>query len=170
MKRIALLFVFVPLAALAQVIGEPVAAPVPGTQDLVQTESVLLKIIATVIGLLTPFLVALVAKGVQWLHESGKSNRLAFAGGVVGDLLLAFLYKAKAELVPDLQKALADGVLDQTERALLKKKLIELVLRDAPGDVLKVVQNTLGPAFLGWLDGQAEKVIDSMATPSPASP
>lgn len=126
-----------------------------------RTESLVLKLLGILVvpigGLLTVLLGLLTA----WVKTKAANSKLAGGASVLLDLLGAHLAKARAELGPDLKAALADGVLDQAERDALKKKLIELLLREAPADALKAVQGVFGPAFSGWLDGKAEQAIDA---------
>lgn len=128
-----------------------------------RTESMVLKLIGILIVPIGGLLTVLLGLLTTWVKSKAAGSK--FAGGmtVLLELLGAHIAKARAELVPELQAALADGVLDAREREALKKKLIALLLRDAPADALKAVQAVFGESFSGWLEGKAQQAIDSMA-------
>lgn len=126
-----------------------------------RTESLFLKLLGILIVPIGTLLTALLGMLTLWVKSKAANSKLAGGASVLLDLLNAHLAKARAELGPDLKAALADGVLDQAERDALKKKLIDLLLRDAPADALKAVSGVFGPAFAGWLDGKAEQAIDA---------
>lgn len=143
----------------------------PAVKEAAQSESLLLKILSALVSILAPLLAALVAKAVMWLHANEKQSKLAYAGGVAGDLFLSFLNEAKQKLLPEVQAALADGVLTGAERASLKAHLIDLLKTNAPVAVLNALKAAFGTGLDMWLSAQADRAIDSMAAEAaPASP
>lgn len=163
-----------PLERLPAIVAAQAASPESATElnnavvEETKVESLLLKMLGILVVPIATLLTALL--GLLTMRIKGGNDRDKFhqGAGVVLDLLNSFLAKAKAELGPDLQAALADGVLDRTERELLKKKLIALLLQEAPAEAVKAVQAVFGPAFGGWLEGKAEQAIAAAAAESGA--
>lgn len=141
----------------------------PAIKEVAQTESVVLKILGGMLTILAPLLIALVAKAVTWLHSQEKTNKVAYAGSIVGDLTLGFMRAAEAQLRPELQAALADGVLDQKERDALRARIIELVKQQAPNAVMKTLQAAFGAALDTQLGSVAEAAIDHMVETAPVA-
>lgn len=135
-----------------------------------QSESLLLKLLSGLLAIISPLLVALVTKMVTKLHAEEKNSKLAYAGSVVGDLLLAFVREAEAKLAPQLQAALADGVLDQKERDNLRTSLVTLLKAQAPDAVMKTLQGAFGAGLEVQLHSAAEAAIDHMVAAAPTSP
>lgn len=163
MKRFALLSLAVVLAPVVALAQEAATA----ATELATTESFVLKLLGILALPIGALLTALLGMLTLWVKSKAANSKLAGGAGVVLDLLHSYLAKAKQELAPQLQAALADGVLDATERAALRKSLIALVMRDAPADAVKALQGVWGAAFPGWLEGKAEQAIDSMAASAP---
>lgn len=143
--------------------------------DETHTESVVLKIVGASLSLLSPLLVALVAFGAAYLNA--KKKELEASGGradglhalaIGADLVHTYVARAEVEIRPMLQKALADGVLSQAEGAELKAKVIELVKRDMPANVMAALSNALGPAVEGWLSGKVEQAVTAQRAASNA--
>lgn len=148
-----------PDVALAQVdAAPPVPAEAPAA-ELASTESLVLKILGGLLGILSPLLVALVGMAVRYLNAKGKDNKVLAAFGVATELVHTYVAKAEVELRPQFQKALADGKLSAEEAAELKAKLLEILKRDMPGPVLATLSGALGPALEGWLSGKVEQAV-----------
>jgi ribosomal protein L10 len=163
MKTIALaLLLAVPALAQTE------APPADAAAELATTETLVLKVVGVLAIPIATLLATLLGLLTMWVKNKAGQNKLAGGAAVVLDLLGSYLAKAKAELAPLLRDALADGKLDPTEREVLKKKLIELVLRDAPADAVQAVTGVFGAAFPAWLEGKAEQAIDSMAAAAPS--
>lgn len=170
---------FLKLTLFAALVSAPAFAQVvltdtsdaPAIKDVAQTESVVLKILGTVLGILAPLLIALVGKAVMWLHTQEKTSKVALAGSIVGDLMLAFMRDAESKLRPELQAALADGVLDQKERDSLRNTLVTLLKAAAPNAVMKTLQAAFGAGLDTQLASVAESAIDHMVeAEKPSSP
>lgn len=138
----------------------------PAVKEVAQTESVVLKILGGLLTILTPLLIALVGKAVLWMHSQETTSKLARAGSIVGDLTLGFMRAAEATLRPELQAALADGVLDQKERDSLRTHLVSMLKQQAPDSVMKILQGAFGAGLDTQLASVAEAAIDHM-TDSP---
>lgn len=136
---------------------------VSSAKDANQSESLVLKILAGLLTLLAPLLTVLVTKAVTWLHSKEKESKLAFAGGIAGDLALAFINEAKDSLVPELKAALADGILDAVERTKLRDHLIAILKEKMPDAALKTLEAAFGAGLGSWLNLQADIAIDRMA-------
>lgn len=163
-----------PLERLPAVVAAQAEAPAPTAElnkavvEETQTESMVLKLIGILIVPIGGLLSAILAIATAWLNGKRKDNKAAGGIAQLLELLAAHLATAKAELAPLLQEALADGKLTGAEREVLKKKMIELVLRSAPEGLLKMVRAFWGTAFDGWLEGKAHQVIDAAAAESGA--
>lgn len=166
LSRLMLLAPLLSLSAFAQTVLTD-TADVPAIKDAAQSESLVLKILGTALGILTPLLIALVGKAVVWLHANEKNSKLAYAGSIVGDLMLAFMREAEAKLRPELQAALADGILDQKERDALRSRLVELLKQQAPNAVMKTLQAAFGAGLDTQLASVAESAIDHMVEAQP---
>lgn len=155
-----------PDAMLAQV--APAATPEleQAAIEATHTESLFLKILAGLLGILSPLLVTLVAMAVKYLNEKGKDNKVLAALGIGTEIVHTFVAKAEVELRPQLQAALADGRLSDVEAQQLKAKVMEILKRDIPGPVMATLGNALGPALDGWLSGKVEQAVAAQARPS----
>lgn len=146
------------------------AAQAEAVTEVAQTESVLLKMLGGLLTILSPLLVALVAKAVQYLHNQGKDNKVAAAFAFGAELVHTYVAKAEVEIRPTLQKALADGRLDAGEAAALKEQVMAILKRDMPGDVMKTLSGALGPALEGWLSGKVEQAVAAQSSTAIAAP
>lgn len=164
MKTFALLMLFA-LPVFAQVPAASTPELAQASLEATHTESLVLKILGGLLGILSPLLVALVGMAVKYLNEKGKDNKALAALGIGTELVHTYVAKAELELRPMLQKALADGKLTEAEGAELKAKLLELLKRDMPGPIMDTLQKTLGPALEGWLSGKVEQAVQQQQSP-----
>lgn len=140
------------LPAFAQEAAEPVA----------QSESLLLKILSAAIALLSPLLLALIGKGVQYLHSKEKESKLLFVTANLAELAKAAVLEVETTLKPKLVAALADGILTDAEKAELKKAAMDLLKQRAPATVLAAAQGIFGPLLEQMLSSKVEGAVAQM--------
>lgn len=100
------------------------------------------------IGLLSRFLLS-------------KSSESAFArfGHVVTEAARASVLQIDRTLKPQLQAALADGILTPAEKAQLKAAALDLLKSQLPASVLKLGQGVLGSFLDTYLAGKVEQAV-----------
>lgn len=132
-------------------------------------ESVLQYVVAPLIPVVGALIVAGLGKLVQFLHAKHKDSKLFGALGVGAELVSTSVTHVIDGLKPELQQALADGKIDDAERAALKAKAMELLKKELPVGVQGVLSTALGPALETWLSGKVTQAIDAQEAPKPAA-
>lgn len=143
-------------------------------------EAVLQYIVAPLIAIAAPILVALLAKLVQYLNSKGKESKLALVGGVVADAAHSVVAELDVTLRPKLTAALADGKLTDAEKAELKAAAVDALKTKLPASVMGGAAGIFGPLLDQWLGGMVERAVSARAvteaagappaTPAPVAP
>lgn len=124
-------------------------------------ESVLQYVVAPLIPVVGALIVAGLGKLVQFLHAKEGESKLLKALGIGAELVSTSVSHVVDGLKPELQAALADGKIDDAERAALKAKALELLKKELPAGVQGVLSTALGPALETWLSGKVSQAIDA---------
>lgn len=121
-------------------------------------------IIAQIVDALLPVVLAVVAlagaKLTAYLHSKGKESKVAEAFAVASEFFMASFAKLRAELEPDIKAALADGKIDDAERAAMVAKLVEVAKSQLPAGIVLVLKSVLGSGLETWLQGKAQQAVD----------
>lgn len=137
-------------------------------------EAVLQYVVAPLIAIVAPILVALLAKLVQYLNSKAKESKLALVGGVVADAAHSVVAELNATLKPKLQAALADGKLTDAEKTELKEAALSALKTKLPAGILGGAQNIFGPLVDQWMGGLIERSVLAQkppeATAAPVAP
>ncbi len=161
MKRFPLLFAVLPFAVFAQD-----AAPAPQPSVMQTLLGYILPMVVTAIGAVGTWALKQLA---DYLKSKSLNSRVAGAFSIAVDYLETAFTHVRAGIEPDLKLALADGTLDEKERADLVKKLVELAKAELPTSIQTVLRATLGAGFDSWLSGKAgeavQKVVMAEASP-----
>lgn len=134
------------------------------------TESALLKLIGGLLAIFTPVLLVIAKKLADWLDSKKDESKVALGVKIAVDLLIAFLNEARLKLEPKLKAALADGRLDEAERAELRSILIAMAMERLPQTVVDTLSKAFGPALTSWLGAQADATIDRAVLTASAGP
>ncbi|MBK7864362.1 MAG: hypothetical protein IPJ65_38330 [Archangiaceae bacterium] len=132
-------------------------------------ESVLQYVVAPLIPVIGALVVAGLGKLVQLLHAKQGESKLLGALGVGAELVSTSVSHVIDGLKPELQAALADGKIDDAEKATLKAKAMELLKKELPAGVQGVLSTTLGPALETWLSGKVTQAISAQEGAKPAA-
>lgn len=162
MTRIALLFSLFPAVAFADA---QVSAP------KTPLELVLQYVVAPLLALVGPLVVAGLAKLVTYLHAKEKESLGMRVGATIADATYSVVAELDVTMRPKLEAALADGVLTDVEKAQLKQAALEAVKTKLPAAVLADARTAFGPLFETWLSGLVERsVTQRNAAEAAASP
>lgn len=165
MKRfvfVAVAFVLVAFPAFAQ-------EAAPGPSMIAQLASPLLDLL---MAAATAGLVALAA----YLRSKSTESKAAKVGFVVTEAAHAAVLELDATLKPQLQAALADGVLTDAEKAQLKAAAVELLKTKLPAGLLGLAGGVFGAFTDTYLAGKIEQAVASKnalqaaGDPSPKAP
>lgn len=134
-------------------------------------EAVLQYVVAPLIALLAPLLVAALAKLVTYLHSKEKESKLAMIGGVVADAAQSVVAELNATLKPQLLKALEDGKLTDVEKAQLKEAALTALKTKLPAATMAGATAIFGPLVDQWMGGMVERAVTAQKQPEvPAVP
>lgn len=151
MRRFALLLLLPSL-----VFAADAAPPAAGPRWL---ELVLQYVVAPLLTVLGPLLVALAFKAVQLVSAKTSTSKVAAVAAPFAELAASVVANLDKTLRPQLQAALADGVLSAGEKQLLRDTALARLKEQAPSGLLKAAQSVFGPMLDTWLAGLVERSV-----------
>lgn len=160
---ILLVWVLWPMAALAQDAGVTPVSSVPLKDQVLSAlvTFVLLPIITAAGGLLVMVLKHL----HEYLIVKGNESKAALLSSKMVGAVASVVAELNATLRPQLEAALADGVLTDTEKKALKDAALELLKTKLPGEMMAALTATFGSLTDAYLGGLIEReVLNQKAT------
>jgi hypothetical protein len=124
-------------------------------------------VVAPLIPVVGALLVAGLTQLVRYITAKQGESKLLAALGVGAELISTSVSHVIDGLKPELQQALADGKIDDVEKAALKAKAMDLLKKELPASVQGVLSTALGPALETWLSGKVTQAIDEKAAVNP---
>ena len=156
-------FVLLPLAALADTAP---TTPADSFSSLL-LQHVLAPALAALGGLLAWALTAL----ANYLREKAKESKALGVVAVLTEAVRSMVAQLNATLRPQLEAALADGVLTDAEKTKLKETAIETVKKSLPAATLNTAKSIFGDFLDPFLGGLVERaVLDQKAAAAVANP
>lgn len=107
----------------------------------------LISMLPALIGLVVLGITAALGFLAKYLHEKGSTSKVARVGAVLSDAARAAVLDVETNLKPKLDSALADGVLTDDEKKMLKDAAVKLVVDKLPGGLLSVAKGIYGALF-----------------------
>jgi len=155
---------FAPAAALADTAP---ATPAPDSFSSLLLQHVLAPALAAIGGLLAWALTAL----ANYLREKAKESKLLGVVAVLTESVRSMVAQLNTTLRPQLEAALADGVLTDAEKTQLKNTAIETVKKSLPAATLSTAKTIFGDFLDPFLGGLVERsVLDQKAVASHVNP
>lgn len=143
------------------------AAPAPDSFSALLLQHVLAPVLTALGGLLAWALKAL----VDYLKEKGKESKTLNIVAVLTESVRSMVAQLNATLRPQLEAALADGVLTDAEKTKLKETAIETVKKSLPAATLNTAKSIFGDFLDPFLGGLVERaVLDQKAAAAVANP
>lgn len=156
---LALGALFFPSLALAQEVAQP-----PAAQSPILT-AVLQYVVPALITVLGPLLIwALTALGGFLKAKAGESKVFGVLS-VVTEAASSVVAELNVTLKPQLQAALADGVLTDAEKKQLKDAALLVLKTKLPAATLASAQGMFGPMLDTWLGGLVERAVTEQKQP-----
>lgn len=157
----AILFVLVlavlaPFVALAQ---EPLAPP-PAPTNTTWLELVLQYVVAPLLPVLGALLTAALARLVAYLGAKATESRGALVAAKLAGAAQSVVAELNATLRPQLEAALADGVLTVAEKQQLKAAALEQLKTRLPKDLLAAASGIFGGFLDTYLGGLVERAVN----------
>ena len=138
------------------------AAPTPLQSFFGQLSGPLLDLLLTAA-------VAGIAMLTAFLRAKAQESKVAGAGLLLSEATRAAVLEIDTTLKPQLQAALADGVLTDAEKAKLKAAALELVKQRLPAAALASAKGVFGGFLDTYLSGKVEQaVLEKKALEKPA--
>lgn len=150
MHRLALMLALVSLPVVAQDIPAPALPSAP---------SLALQLGGALTDLLMAALIAGLGFLARYLATKSAESRAAKVGLVVTEASRAAVLELDRTLKPQLQAALADGVLTDAEKAQLKAAAVELLKTKLPAGLLSMAGGIFGAFTDTYLAGKVEEAV-----------
>ena len=164
---VALAVMFLPSLALAQAAVTTAPPTTPDSFSALLLQHVLAPVLTALGGLLAWALKAL----VDYLKEKGKESKTLNIVAVLTESVRSMVAHLNATLRPQLEAALADGVLTDAEKTKLKETAIETVKKSLPAATLNTAKSIFGDFLDPFLAGLVERaVLDQKAAAAVANP
>lgn len=162
--RITMLLSLLPVVAFAQ--DAAPAQPAP---------SIWLQVLGGLASLVSVALVPLLGLLTAYLRSKAAESKAARVGIVLNEAAIAAVHELDATLKPQLQAALADGVLTDAEKAQLKATAVELLKTKLPPALLSMAGDLFGAFTDTLVAGKIEQAVAAKnavqaAGDKPASP
>lgn len=98
---------------------------------------------------------------ISWLRAHTKSAKLGDAITSVEELAHSTIAEVDATLRPELEAAMADGVLTDEEKAKLKDSALTLLKKQLPAATEKILKSAFGSSIETWLAGWVERALSA---------
>lgn len=167
LSALALMSVLFALPALADDAAAVVAAP--QSAGALLANAFMQYVLPALVTALAAFAAMALKKLSDFLHVKAEGSQLATALVSGSDFVTTAVSHVISQLAPDVRAALAnDGRIDETERALLKAKALQLIRAELPDGIKAVLGAAMQGGLETWLSGKAEQAI-AAATAEPAA-
>ncbi len=128
-------------------------------------ELILQWVVAPLVPILFTLAIAALTKLTTYLHAKEKESMGARVASVLVGAAHSVVAELDVTLKPQLQAALADGVLTDTEKARLKVAALEALKTQLPPALLGQASTIFGPLLDQYLGGLVERAVtDRQAT------
>lgn len=139
------------------------------------TPSIWLQVLGGLASLVSVALVPLLGLLTAYLRSKAAESKAARVGIVLNEAAIAAVHELDATLKPQLQAALADGVLTDAEKAQLKATAVELLKTKLPPALLSMAGDLFGAFTDTLVAGKIEQAVAAKnavqaAGDKPASP
>jgi hypothetical protein len=175
---LVLCFVGTPAFAVGEApifVAPQVTAPGPSTVGQQVVSFVLQYIVVPLLPIVGGLLAFALKKWADSLAEAGKTSASARIGSKLMGAAESAVAEINATLRPQLEAALADGVLTDVEKAALKKAAMDLLMTKLPKELLAAAGGIFGDFLPTYLSGLLERsLLNQKATAAiaagPAAP
>ena len=150
--RLSLLLTLVSFAVFAQD-----TAPPPAQSPILT--AVLQYVVPALITVLGPLAIYALQQLAAFLKAKGSESKVLGVLSVVTEAAHSVVAELNATLKPQLQAALADGVLTDDEKRQLKKAALDILKHKLPAATLASAQGMFGPMLDTWLGGLVERAV-----------
>lgn len=126
-------------------------------------EAFLKYVMPTLLTVIGAAVALLLARAGQWLNEKAKTSKIAAVGEKLFNVGSAVVHHVETELRPEVQKAIADGVVTPEEGAHLKKRAMDLFKEALGANGIKELGSVLGVvggSVEVFLSGVLEKALN----------
>lgn len=135
-------------------------APTPGlTTGQLVLQTVLQYLLPILLPAIGTLLVALLGKLVAYLHAREKESVGLRLASVLTGSAHSVVAELNATLRPQLEAALADGILTDVEKAQLKQAALNLLKQKLPAATMALVSKTFGELTDTYLAGLIERAV-----------
>lgn len=156
--RLSLLLTLVSFAVFAQ----DTAPPPPQSPVLTAVLQYVVPALVTVLG---PLAIWALGQLGAFLKSKSSESKVLGVLSVVTEAANSVVAELNATLKPQLQAALADGVLTQAEKDQLKKAALDVLKTKLPAATLASAQGLFGPMLDTWLGGLVERAVVEQKPP-----
>lgn len=157
--RLSLLLTLVSFAVFAQDTAPPPAAQSPILAAVLQY------VVPALITVLGPLAVWAIGQLGGFFKAKAGESKIFSVLSVVTDAAASVVAELNVTLKPQLQAALADGVLTQVEKDQLKAAALTVLKTKLPAATLASAQGMFGPMLDTWLGGLVERAVVEQKQP-----
>ena len=152
MTRLALfLCVLLPSVVFAQDAQPPPQSPI--------LTAVLQYVVPALVTVLGPLAIWALGQLAAFLKAKASESKVFGVLSVVTEAANSVVAELNVTLKPQLQAALADGVLTQVEKDALKASALSVLKTKLPAATLGAAQGMFGPMLDTWLGGLVERAV-----------
>lgn len=152
---LALGALFFPSLALAQEVAQP-----PAAQSPILT-AVLQYVVPALVTVLGPLAIYALQQLAVFLKSKSSESKVLGVLSVVTEAAHSVVAELNVTLKPQLQAALADGVLTDLEKKQLKEAALTVLKTKLPAATLASAQGLFGPMLDTWLGGLIERSVSA---------
>ncbi len=156
--RLSLLLTLVSFAVFAQDTAPPQA------QSPILT-AVLQYVVPALITVLGPLAIWALGQLAAFLRAKSGESKVFGVLSVVTEAANSTVAELNATLKPQLQAALADGVLTDAEKKQLKEAALQVLKTKLPAATLASASSMFGPMLDTWLGGLVERAVVDQKPP-----
>jgi hypothetical protein len=146
-------FLLLPTLAQAQEVAQP-----PAAQSPILT-AVLQYVVPALVTVLGPLAIYALQQLAVFLRAKGSESKVLGVLSVVTEAAHSVVAELNVTLKPQLQAALADGVLTDAEKKQLKEAALTVLKTKLPAATLASAQGLFGPMLDTWLGGLVERAV-----------
>lgn len=121
--------------------------------------AVLQYVVPALITVLGPLVIWALSQLAAFLKAKSAESKVLGVLSVVTEAANSVVAELNATLKPQLQAALADGVLTQAEKDRLKTAALDVLKTKLPAATLASAQGLFGPMLDTWLAGLVERAV-----------
>ena len=140
-----------PGLALAQDAAAPAPSPV--------LTAVLQYVVPALVTVLGPLVIWALGQFAAFLRAKASESKVFGVLSVVTEAANSVVAELNVTLKPQLQAALADGVLTDVEKKQLKEAALQVLKTKLPAATLASAQGLFGPMLDTWLGGLVERAV-----------